>query len=211
MKTRSTLTLLGLATLATLSPIGCSSSGSALNVNSENSGTSYVANFNRAYFTEARDGQMDLVLLSDDLGTDATIDRPLTTRDDRRVKQIVHIRILWAPTRGLTQENPSANNAMISWHVVASPDDRLTYSGNCWARAKVDGDEATIDLERATVSISQIVGHVSDPLKRAKIDGEIVARRSDSTVRSYIDELALLSTTNATALSGPPTRTAPTP
>lgn len=209
MKTRSALLLLGLATA--LSSFGCSSSGTALNVNSENTGESYVANFNRAYFTQERDGQMDLVLLSDDVGTDATIDRPLTTRGDRRVKQIVHLRILWAPTRGLTQENPSANNAMISWHVVASPNDRLTYSGNCWARAKISGDDATIDLRRATVSISQIVGHVSDPLKRAKIDGEIVARRSDSTVRSYIEELASLSASNATALSGPPTRSATTP
>ncbi len=178
--------------LLALMAVGCeSSSKQALHIHRDHSDQKFTANFDRVYFSQAIDGQLDVILLADGAG-DASVDRPLTTKDDQSVRQVVHMRVLWQHPRGLRIDNPSASNGMINWHVVASPSDRLTYSGSCWVRVSVDGDEAELDIRNANVAIRQMVGHIDDPLKRATIAGEVIARRSDATVRSYLEELATL-------------------
>lgn len=191
--------------------IGCESSQQSLSIRRDHSDQKFTASFDRAYFSQAIDGQLDVILLSDGAG-DAAVDRPLTTRDDKSVRQVVHMRVLWQHPRGLKIDNPSSSNAMVKWHVVASPSDRLTYSGSCWTRVSIDDDEAEFDIRNASVAISQMVGQIDDPLKRASFAGDIIATRSDATVRSYLEELATLDRRDdATANLGPPARGNQTP
>jgi hypothetical protein len=110
--------------------------------------------------------------------------------------------VLWTNPRGIRLDNPSASNAMVTWHVIASDQDRLAYAGSAWTKVSVDGNEATLDIRNADVAIRQIVGGCEDPLKRAKLTGEVVATRADKTVKSYLDEIAGLEKSQATALSG---------
>ena len=169
---------------------GCSANQPALTVQRDRSAEKFISRFDRAYFSQASDGQLNVVLITDGAGALATIDRPLETGTTASVRQIVLLRVLWQQTRGLRLDNPSASNATVQWHVISSPDDRVTYTGSGWVQAQIDGDEAEIDLRNANVSIAQIVGNINDPLKRATLDGVLTAKRSDLAVKSYLDELA---------------------
>jgi uncharacterized protein YcfL len=201
------LCLLSLAALLT----GCSASQPSLLVQRAESDQSYNATFDRAYFAQAADGQVDVVLLSDGQGPSPEVDRPLKTSGDQTVRQVVHLRVLWSNPRGIRLDNPSASNAMVDWHIIASPRDRLTYTGSAWAKVSVDGDEATMDIRNATVVIRNVIGNCDDPLKRANLSGEVIAKRADATVRSYLDELAQFDRTDASTAQATPTRSPSAP
>lgn len=189
---------------------GCASDRPALQVHRAYSNDRFTATFDRAYFSQSMDGQMDVILLSDGAGQ-ASVDQPLPTQAEQSVRQVVHVRVLWQKPGGLRLDNPSATNAMIDWHVIASPHDRLTYSGSCWAYADVDGDQAELDIRNATLSIAQVEGAMDDPLKRASVSGQITLKRADATVKSYLTELSALRPQQRVTLPGPPARGVSTP
>jgi hypothetical protein len=200
-----------LASLPILLALGCESSRQALDVRRDHSDQRYTAHFDRAYFSQAADGQLDVILLSDP-AHNAAVDRPLAQGDRDGVRQVVHVRVIWSDPRALRLDNPSSSNAMIQWHVVAGASDRLTYAGSCWVRADVDDDEAELDIRNAVVAIRDVVGQVDDPLKRATLEGSVTATRNDGIVRTYLSELATLPVKDLqTALSGPPARAPMTP
>lgn len=164
-----------------------------LSVQKSASDDQFVASFDRALFTESPGGVTDLVLLSGE---------QLPTSPDaagRAVRQVVHVRVLWNPTRTIRLDSPSAGNAMVDWTISAGDTDRVTYTGSCWARVSVDGDEADVDLREATVSVRQVKGQMADPLQRAKLSGKFVAKRSDATVRTYVEEIAASARRSETA------------
>lgn len=183
---------------------GCANETPSLSVRSEQTDAQYVAQFDRALFTQSSDGQVDLILLAGAPGADAQIGSPLQARAGQSVQQVVHLRVLWAPRKSIRIDSPSASNTTVHWHVIADRNDRLTYSGACWTRVKIDGDEAEVDLRNATISISSVNGNIADPLKRARLEGKFTARRSDSAVRSYLGELATLERASPrTAMANP--------
>lgn len=189
--------LVALPLLAALAFTGCSSDDgmARLNVRQNATDEKFVASFERAMFTQTG-GQTDVVLLSG-TGQSAAADGAIANSNSAR--QVVHIKVLWQPTRTIRVDSPSAGNAMIDWQVIAGDSDRVSYAGSCWAKVSVDGDEATIDVRQANVSVKQVTGRMTDPLKHATIDGVFVAKRSDATVRSYISDLQ--GTTQVTSLS----------
>jgi hypothetical protein len=195
--------LLSLSALMLLT--GCAASGPELAI-TRDAGGEYVAHFDRACFSQTTDGQLDLLLIAHGAGSNAAVNRPLETTNRKAIEQIVHVRVLWQHPRDVKLDNPSASNAMIQWHVIGSPQDRIVYSGSCWTRIAVDGDTAKVELREASVSISKVVGDMHDPLKRATLEGKLVAQRSDATVQSYLEELASMDHSNSTAQFGPPTR-----
>ena len=187
---------------------GCTAASPTLLVQRAETGASYDAKFDRAYFSQSADGQIDVVLLSDGQGASPAVDRPLETSDRQTVRQVVHLRVLWSNPRGIRLDNPSASNATIDWHVIVSPKDRVSYTGAAWAKADIDGDVAELDIRNATVSISQLSGHTDDPLKRASLSGTFTARRAEATVQSYIDEIARFERSDPTE-NGSPMQRAP--
>lgn len=206
-------TLFAAAALFTLTALGgCAGHESAaeLNVHRDSSDVDYTATFDRAMFAQSPAGQVDIILLQTS-GGEPSVDHPLSSDGDHGVKQIVHMKVLWNPTRTIRLDSPSASNAFIDWHVMAGESNRVTYNGSCWAMVSTRGDTASIDLRNATVTISQIVGKMQDPLKRAQLSGVITAQRCDGVVQSYLTELAALDHKTATALSGPTARAQTTP
>ena len=191
--------------LATIGLAGCASSQS-VEIKRDHSEQAFTATFDRAFYSQAVDGQLDVILIANG-ANDSAVDKPLATTSEKSVRQVVHLRVLWQKPRGYRIDNPSANNATITWHVVAGPNDRLTYTGAGWARVSIDDGEADLDIRNATLTIARVVGQIEDPLKRATFAGEVTAKRSDAAVRSYLDEIASYTQSDsATALSGPPAR-----
>ena len=168
---------------------GCASTdGTArLNVRGGPDDANYTTTFDRAYFAESG-GATDLILRTGDADGAGPA-----------VRQVVHLRVLWQPTKTIRVDSPSAANAMIEWSVVADDRDRLTYAGNCWANVSVDGNTATVDLRDAEVSVRKVVGQVNDPLRHARLAGRFTAVRSDVSVRASLDELAALDATGPAA------------
>ena len=202
--------LLGLSVgLGTMLLGGCASDdGTArLNVHRSQSDEQYVASFDRAVFSETKNGQVDLILLSGGAGVAQGSQPVLASADqsggDSGVKEIIHLRVLWEPTRTIHLDSPSASNTSVDWHIIADANDRISYTGYCWAMVNIDGDEAKIDLRNATVSVSQVLGNMQDPLKRAQLSGKFIATRSDAMVRSYLMQLAAIDHSSATALVTP--------
>ncbi|MGC4032140.1 MAG: hypothetical protein QM754_10490 [Tepidisphaeraceae bacterium] len=179
--------LLALPLLAALAFTGCSSDDgmARLNVRQNATDNQFVATFERALFTQ-NDGQTDVILLS---GTGQTAGGEGAIANNNSARQVVHVKVLWQPTRTIRVDSPSAGNAMIDWQVIAGDSDHVAYAGSCWAKVTVDDDEATIDIRQANVSVKQVTGHMIDPLKHATVDGVFVAKRADATVRSYISDL----------------------
>ncbi|HEX8322919.1 MAG TPA: hypothetical protein VF595_03305 [Tepidisphaeraceae bacterium] len=167
---------------------GCASNDGMthLSVQKADGGDPYTASFERALFTESPNGSTDLILLS-----------------SGGVRQVVHIRVLWQPTRTIRIDSASAGNAMIDWLVSASDKDRVVYGGSCWAKVSVDGDEAEVDLREAAVSVRHVDGQMTDPLQRANLSGKFVAKRADASVRAYVDEMAAAGRRTATAAALP--------
>jgi len=200
-----------LATTALLAGIsglaGCSHDNAAamLDVHRDHAGVDYTAKFDRALFTQSSAGQVDVILLQGS-GRDPSIDRPLSADEKGGVQQVVHVKVLWNPTRTIRLDSPSASNAFIDWHVVAGEKNRVSYTGSCWAMTDIDGDEATIDLRNATVTLSSITGNMSDPLRRASLTGKIKAKRADALVESYVAQIDQLNHKSATAMSEPTPR-----
>ena len=201
-------TLLTTALLAGIASLtGCTSHPEAaeLNVHREQSGVAYTATFDRAVFTQSALGTVDLILLQNS-AADPSVDHPLAGDGNGGVQQVVHVKVLWQPTRTIRLDSPSASNAFVDWHVLAGESNRVSYAGSCWAKVKIDGEKATVDLRNASVSISQIVGEMHDPLHRASLDGTITASRADALVESYLSDLDRLSHKNTTAMREPAVR-----
>lgn len=183
---------------------GCASDDGLthLTVQKTASDEQFTTTFERALFTESGNGAVDLVLLSGE--ANPAIEGAVA--GGQGVRQVVHVRVLWAPTRTIRVDSPSSGNAMIDWQISASDKDRIAYTGNCWARVNVDGDEAEVDLREATINVSHVTGNMNDPLTRAKLNGKFVAKRSDAVVRAYVEELNNAGHKTATALKTTPAK-----
>lgn len=190
---------------------GCSSSAQTVQLRRDHSDQIFLARFDRAFYTETPDGQLEVILVSDG-HSESAINKPLSTASDQSVRQIVHMKVLWKKPRGYRIDNPAATNSTLTWYVIAGPDDRLIYTGSAWTRVNRDQDSVELDVRNATLTIHRIVGQIEDPLKRATFEGTLVARRSETAVRSFLEELAgYRSTDSRTVLSNPPAGKAPTP
>lgn len=191
MLKRTTTALLALALT------GCASTTETaqLRVHRAASDETYVTSFDRALFSENA-GQTDIVLLSGTGQSSVPGEGPVS--NGPAVRQTVHLKVLWSPTRTIRLDSPSAGNAMINWVVSAGNDDKVVYGGSCWARVSVDGDVATVDLREANVSVRQVTGNMVDPLKHAKLEGKFTANRGDAIVQAYVSDIRQASN-NATA------------
>jgi len=178
---------------------GCATDAPSLSVRSEQTNDHYTATFDRAIFSQNQDGQIDLILLAGGKTNDDGTGLPITASNDQSVRQVVHLRVLYEARNTIRVDSPSAGNAVLTWNVLAGADNRLSYNGSCWAKVKIDGNEADVDIRNAVVSIRRSVGQMNDPLKRASLEGEFVATRADLAVKTYLTELATLEQASQTA------------
>lgn len=201
--------LLGLL-LSILGISGCGSSTQTVELRRDHSDQVFAVTFDRAFYLQTSDGQLEVVLVSGGPSKSST-NQPLVTSGEKSVRQIVHLKILWQKPRGYRIDNPAATNSTLTWYVIAGPHDRLIYTGSAWTRASQNQGSVELDIRNATLTINRVVGQVQDPLKRVTFAGTLMARRSETAVRSFVEELASYrSTDSSTALSDSATNNTPT-
>src|ERR1700733_5809497 len=102
---------------------GCGADrGGTLTFQSLDRNKSYEHQFPRAFCTLSDGGEYQAVLVSESSVTSGSgpriadsTDRPIVPLSSAPMRQIVYIRVLWRPLRGVRPDSPTATNAAIDW------------------------------------------------------------------------------------------------
>jgi hypothetical protein len=169
---RFSLTLLTIPLV--LVGVGCAG-GTNLTVTSLQNHQTYLQPVSKAYAGRSDDGDLDVVLVSDDGNAPKTV--------ATGVRQVMHIRVLWKPMKGVKLDNPTATNAAIDWYVFSDPDKAgagsdglVAYTGAGFVNVQQSGSTVTLNIRNATLSPTTRQGGMIDPLGGAKLQGAVVAR-----------------------------------
>jgi len=160
---------------------GCASgTSSQLTVTSSRS-REFTQTFAVAYASQDSDGNTDVVLMDD--AARAALDGQQVRAP---VRQVMHIRVLWKPSRDLHADHTSASNATVHWYVIGtSPKDSgvLEYAGT--AMVVVEPGEGSTELSIRTGNFKAVAcrGTLRDPIGSASLHGSVRARDSIERVR----------------------------
>ncbi|HLZ07172.1 MAG TPA: hypothetical protein VKT80_01170, partial [Chloroflexota bacterium] len=169
---------------------GCASGNSSqLTVTCDRS-QEFTQRFDVAYCSQDSDGNTDVVLM-DEAARKALDGEPVRAP----VRQVMHIRVLWKPSRDLHADHNSASNATIHWYVIGtSPKCAgvLEYAGTAVVVLEAGDGSTDLSIRTATFKVVASRGSIRDPLGPATLHGSIRARESLERVR-----LALKSVTTA--------------
>ena len=160
---------------------GCAGgSSSQLTVTSSQS-RSFSQTFAVAYASHDSDGDTDVVLMDD--AARAALDGGQVRAP---VRQVLHIRVLWKPSRDLHADHDSASNATLHWYVIGtSPKNAgvLEYAGT--AMVVLEPGEGSTELSIRTGNFKAVAcrGTLRDPIGPASLHGTITARDSLERVR----------------------------
>jgi hypothetical protein len=137
---------IALVTTITL-PLGCVSSPQ-LTVTSIDHNQSYRETFTQAYTRVDPNGDTDVVLV--DGATEKALDGHA---DPSAVRQVMHIRVVWEPTRDM---KAIVSNATVNWYVIhqGQPQDVLEYSGIAFVSMDEGDDTTTLNVRNATLKPS---------------------------------------------------------
>jgi hypothetical protein len=185
-----TILLLSIVLLST----GCFSSSNKLTFRSNHGNEIYPQAFRQAYYSKTEDGRYDVVLME----------------GGQPLNQIVHIKVLWKPLRGVKPDAPSATNSVIDWY-LQSGGDRLHYRGAGFVSVSEGRSDATFVIRNAQVELSEGSGRLHDPLGASSLSGSFDAVPNPGQVSSTIEMLrqenARSQVRQASAIDGPPPRT----
>jgi len=194
-----------------LLPLACSSGPAWLTFQSTESDRQYSQRFSRAYFAREAGGEYQAVLIEDGLAPapeDKTPAGPLHAASTAPLSQVVYLRILWQPLRGVKPDTPSATNAVIDWYVrsndAAGRDDRLHYRGAGFVRIDDSGQEARFVIRNARVQLADSSGRLQDPLGQSLLTGSFTATRNDAMVAATLEALRQTSPGQHADQSNPP-------
>jgi hypothetical protein len=118
---------------------------------------------------------------------------PLHAASAAPISQVVCLRVLWQPLRGVKPDTPSATNAVIDWYVrsndPASRDDQLHYRGAGFVRIDDSGPQARFVIRNARVQLTDSTGRLQDPLGQSLLTGSFTATRNDAMVAATLEAL----------------------
>ncbi len=161
--------------------IGCARCPSGQLTVTSGPSRSFSQTFAVAYASHDSDGDTDVVLM-DDAARAALDGGPVRAP----VRQVLHIRVLWKPSRDLHADHDSASNATLHWYVIGTSsknDGVLEYAGT--AMVVLEPGEGSTDLTIRTGSLKAVAcrGTLCDPIGPASLHGTIRARDSIERVR----------------------------
>lgn len=153
---------------------------------------SFTQTFTNAYCSQDADGDTDIVLLDDASARILDGDR-----NDAPVRHVLHLRVLWKPTRDSKADHTSASNATFHWYVMGNAPAAggvLEYAGT--AMVVLEPGERGTELAIRSASMRPVAsrGAIQDPIGPASLRGSIRATESLERVR-----LALTSVRRAVA------------
>jgi hypothetical protein len=175
------LFMLALALLP-VAPFGCIAAPE-LTISSINGNQTYKQGFTHAYTRRNNNGEVDVVLIDD--AAKQALDTGATTAP---VRQVLHIRILWSPTRDM---KAVVSNAAVKWYVIGSaqPQDLLQYSGIAFVSMQEDEDSVTLKVQNATLKPTGAHGNLTDPVGQSRLEGTFVAYQNDEAVTKVLNGL----------------------
>jgi hypothetical protein len=170
---------------------GCSSSASNLSMVSCDQHRCFDQSFQKAYTCITDNGDEDIVLVSDarpDAG-DADGAGPLQPTHFCP-RQVVHIRVFWAPIRGTRVDHPAATNASIKWYIFGDDPAQaqmVQYIGTGFVTIDPGSNGASIVAIRDATMSPAIQGDgMKDPLGPATLTGSIVATPDDGQISQIL-------------------------
>jgi hypothetical protein len=157
-------------------------------------GRGFAQRFPRAYFSQADDGDREVVLIDDGYtAAPAPAAGPLQPVATTPLQQFMSFKILWSPLHGTRSDAPSATNALIDWTIRASrpgrADDYMHYQGAGFVLVDGDSQFLTLDIRNASLEPTQHSGGLSDPLGPCTISGRFTAARDDGLVQATLTDL----------------------
>jgi len=177
------------AALLPLAGAGCSSAKPTLSLTSAEGGHQFEQTFASAYASKTPEGS-DVVLACSDAVTPeespAKVDRACTLR------QIMHIRVLWAPDGPMKVAGPASTNATIHWYVFTDDARRpamIEYSGTGLVLLDPSDDTTTIKVRNASLKPVSGEGRLNDPIGATRFEAKFEAANDPQKVRDVLSEI----------------------
>ena len=159
----------------------------------------YSQTFTQAYTAKNENGDTDVVLI--DQATQQSLEGQTSTAP---VRQVMHIRIVWSPTRDM---KAVASNAAVRWYVIgrSSPQDLLQYAGIAFVSCSSDDTTATLKIHNALLKPTGEHGSLIDPIGSSRVEGTFVARQNSEAVSKVLNSLkSAVAAANSASPSPPP-------
>lgn len=166
-----------------LLPMGCASEPD-VRVTSLRQHQTFRQDFTQAYAAQSADGGTDVVFV------DPAAQQVLQRQDmTAPVRQILHLRVMWSPTRDM---RAVTSNAAIQWYVIgrSNPQDVLEYAGTAFVYLEPNSDGTVlVRIREANLKPLQNHGNLTDPVGPSKIQGAMVARKDAQAVTRLLSEV----------------------
>lgn len=178
-----------------LGSIGCAESSTPnLTITSMKQNQCWQQGFTQAWMSRNGNGDIDVVLVDQ-----ATEQAMKGSTDTCPVRQVMHIRVLWSPTKDM---KAVVSNASVKWYVISQTQekDHLEYSGIAFVSMQDDQNHSTLKIRNAVLNPSGCHGQLCDPVGPSKLEGTFVAREDSVTVGKVLNGLrtALAASADAT-------------
>ena len=173
---------------------GCASSRSTFTLSQVGGNDVFEKTFPQAYASRTPDGDYQILLIDDPTPpAQPAAGQPLKAVTQPPLRQIVHIRTLWRPSRGTKPDHPSATNGSIDWFVFGTgtlgQEDRVHYEGVGFVTIDADEESVKVEVRNATLKTASRSGAIADPLGKSRLTGTITASRDDRRVRELLAEV----------------------
>lgn len=166
---------------------GCSDKAAGLTLTSLRDNHKFADTFTKAYAARNDNGDMDVVLVDDATQRSVTAGTLIGP-----VHQIMHIRILWSPSRDMKSDDPAASNASIHWYVMGvDRTQMIEYSGTAFVYAGTTlwGNQRKLRIDNARLKPAMARGDLKDPIGPARVEGTIYATDNDQIVNHLLAEV----------------------
>ena len=160
---------------------GCASEQQQLTLHSSKQGHTFTQPFTRAYAARVGQGDTDIVL----------VDRAAQTAIDGRpsvdpVRQILHIRVLWQPSREMKSDHTSATNAVLHWYVMGNAGEVLEYAGTAFVALDRGSESTDVAVSNARLTPVACRGNLCDPVGPSTLSGKLSAVNNLQRVRQAL-------------------------
>jgi len=186
---------------------GCASSPSSQITVTSGEARDFTQSFAVAYSSQDPDGDTDVVLM-DDAARRALDGEPVHAP----VRQIMHIRVLWKPTRDVHADHTSASNATIHWYVIGTSAKNagvLEYAGTAMVILEPGEGATELSIRTGNFKVVGNKGALRDPLGPASLHGSVRARDSLERVRLALKSVGTAIASANSLPSDATARTAP--
>jgi hypothetical protein len=188
--------------LLPLASMGCGSAGPpSLTITSINQNQVWTQEFSQAWVGHNKNGDVDVVLVDE-----CTQKAMSGAQSTAPVRQVMHIRVLWCPTR---DTRAVVSNACVKWYVIgrSGPQDMLEYTGSAFVYLNEEDGSTTLKIRNAVLNPTTRLGQLTDPVGPSRLEGTFEAQPNSQIVNRILSDLK---TAQAAAASTPLPRVART-